>query len=75
MVNLSQPNSTCRHYWIIETSQETWAKGHCQLCGATKDFVNSAIPAKDVTAKEVHEMMVGTLSSKVNNQHLGELRV
>jgi hypothetical protein len=36
----SAPN--CRHHWIIDSPQGATSKGVCKLCGAKRDFPNSA---------------------------------
>lgn len=33
---------TCRHHWIIETPRGTLSNGRCKLCGAERQFRNSA---------------------------------
>jgi hypothetical protein len=32
--------SNCRHYWIIDSSQQVESKGRCQLCGEERVFQN-----------------------------------
>ncbi len=32
----------CRHHWIIETPHGPTSHGVCRLCGAERDFENSA---------------------------------
>lgn len=32
--------SNCRHYWIIDTSQQVESKGRCRLCGEERVFQN-----------------------------------
>ena len=32
----------CRHHWIIETPRGAISQGHCKVCGASKEFFNSA---------------------------------
>jgi hypothetical protein len=30
----------CRHYWIIEPSQQIESRGRCRLCGEERTFQN-----------------------------------
>jgi len=32
----------CRHHWLIESPQGRTSMGMCKLCGAQKEFSNSA---------------------------------
>ncbi len=32
--------SNCRHYWIIDSSQQVESKGRCRLCGEERVFQN-----------------------------------
>jgi hypothetical protein len=32
----------CRHHWIIDTPQGAMSKGVCKICGAEREFPNSA---------------------------------
>jgi hypothetical protein len=32
----------CRHHWLIETPHGATSMGMCKLCGAQKEFRNSA---------------------------------
>ncbi len=32
--------SNCRHYWIIDCSQQVESKGRCRLCGEERVFQN-----------------------------------
>jgi len=32
--------SDCRHYWIIDSSQQIESKGRCRLCGEERTFQN-----------------------------------
>lgn len=33
---------SCRHHWIIESPRGVTSKGRCKLCGAEREFRNSA---------------------------------
>lgn len=37
---LSTPQ--CRHHWVIESPQGATSRGVCRLCGAEREFPNSA---------------------------------
>ncbi len=48
--------SNCRHYWIIDDSQQAESKGRCRLCGEERTFVNklsSAAKKPEVPAEAV----------------------
>ena len=30
----------CRHYWVIDSSQQIESKGRCRLCGEERTFQN-----------------------------------
>ena len=36
------PASQCRHHWLIESPHGATSMGVCKLCGAQKEFHNSA---------------------------------
>ncbi len=37
--------SNCRHYWIIDSSQQAETRGRCQLCGEERTFQNKLTSA------------------------------
>jgi hypothetical protein len=37
--------SQCRHYWIIDSSQQIESKGRCRLCGEERVFQNKMSPS------------------------------
>ena len=37
-----QEQTQCRHHWIIEPPQGATSWGQCKICGACKEFPNSA---------------------------------
>lgn len=43
IAEIKQPEvAGCRHHWLIETPRGATSKGVCKLCGAAKEFRNSA---------------------------------
>jgi len=38
----SQEAPTCRHHWVIDSPQGATSRGVCKICGAEKEFRNSA---------------------------------
>ncbi|MFC2033622.1 hypothetical protein ACFLUB_03815 [Chloroflexota bacterium] len=34
-------DTTCKHYWLIESATGHKSRGVCKLCGAEKEFLNS----------------------------------
>lgn len=39
----------CCHHWLIEPVNGETSKGHCKICGDTRDFFNDA-DHRDLTA-------------------------
>lgn len=41
---IKDPTATraCAHHWLIESPNGETSRGTCKLCGATKEFPNSA---------------------------------
>ena len=50
--------SQCRHYWIIDSSQQTESRGRCQLCGEERVFQNKLSPANKKRGIVVEELPV-----------------
>lgn len=40
--NNAPPAPQCRHHWVIESPQGVTSRGVCKLCGAEREFLNSA---------------------------------
>ena len=38
----AQAETQCRHHWLIESPHGATSMGICKLCGAQKEFRNSA---------------------------------
>ena len=37
----SEPQSGCKHHWIIEIANGSVSRGVCKYCGFEKEFLNS----------------------------------
>lgn len=49
--------SECRHYWIIDSSQQNETRGRCRLCGEERVFQNKMSSANKRPAEAVEAVL------------------